>query len=82
VDELGSMSHRQLVEWSVFEEDFGPLTVHERIDANAALISHAIVNALTNGQAGDVADYGPRWESAEPKAHIVDWLSAIATKAD
>lgn len=67
------MSARELMEWSVFEETFGPLTLHERMDGAAAIIAFA-----HTGQ-GNVSDYMPRWEK-ETKGNVIDWLSAISRK--
>lgn len=65
----------ELIEWAVFEEDFGPLTLHERIDGAAAMIAYAL--HVSAGGKGDLKDFIPRWER-EGKAHITDWLSAMA----
>jgi hypothetical protein len=71
------MSARELAEWSLFEEGFGPLTLHERLDALAAQICY-IIHASAGGK-GRLEDFIPQWRRA-PKMEITDWLSALATK--
>jgi hypothetical protein len=77
--EIGRMPVRELLEWQTFEEEFGPMLIQERIDAAIALLTHqqAVYHGATDVT---VADFYPRWEDEEPKAHIVDWLSAVARK--
>jgi hypothetical protein len=67
------MSARELVEWEAFEEEMGPLLLHQRIDWAVAI--------LTAQRAGSekVKDFLPQWER-EGQAHIADWLSAMARK--
>lgn len=64
------------MEWETFEEEFGPLTLHERIDAGIALLLHQ--QALLHGMKGDVEDFLPRWERAGTGADLADWLSMMA----
>jgi len=64
------------VEWRLFEDEFGPITLHERIDAAAALIAHTVWKAA--GQEGDIGDFMPTWQR-EGAASAVDWLKAMAT---
>lgn len=58
------MGTREVGNWARFEEDFGPLTLHERIDA------------LIAAHTGEM----PRWESTRSAGSAVDFLSAIARK--
>lgn len=54
---------RELREWAAFEDDFGPLTIHERIDAAIARISYA-VHAAAGGQ-------------MDPSAFVVKWRRPV-----
>ena len=36
------MGVRELLEWQAFEEDFGPVTLHERIDGAAQQIAYNV----------------------------------------
>jgi hypothetical protein len=74
VAELGRMSTRELVEWEAFEEEMGPLLIHQRIDSAVAIL------AAQRAGSENVSDFLPRWER-EGEAHIVDWLSAMARKS-
>jgi hypothetical protein len=68
------MSVRELIEWESFEEEHGPLLLHQRIDWAVAILS------AQRAGSERVADFLPRWER-EGQAHIADWLSAMARKA-
>jgi hypothetical protein len=72
--ELGSMPATELVEWEAFEDEFGPLLVHERIDWAVAFL------VAQRAGSENVKDFLPQWER-EGQVHIADWLSAIARKA-
>ncbi len=80
------MSTRELIEWEAFEEDFGPMTVHERIDAAVAILAHqqALHHAAAQGVElhTPVTDFLPQWESETEGEgpHITDWLSAMAKR--
>jgi hypothetical protein len=78
------MSMPELIEWGTFEEDFGPLTLHERIDAAVAILAHQ--QAVYHGTDAHtpVTEFQPRWQTEaqaeEEGPHIVDWLSAMARR--
>jgi hypothetical protein len=74
---LGHVPARELTEWAMFEEEFGPLTVQERIDAMAAYVAYT-VHASAGGK-GNPADFELQWRTA-PKVPITDWLSAMARR--
>lgn len=71
------MGVREWREWVMFEEEFGPLTIQERIDAAAGLIAYT-VHATAGGKA-QLADFIPQWRP-QPKVEITEWLSAIAKR--
>jgi hypothetical protein len=73
------MPYRELIEWETFLEEFGPVTLHERLDWSVAQLVYA--QAVQGGYKGSVSDFVAEWETDEPKAHIVDWLSAVARKS-
>jgi hypothetical protein len=70
-----------LARWAEFESDFGPLTVHERIDAAAASIAYT-VHASSGGKLPP-EQFITRWK--KPKRWTDDqlwmWLGAEAKKA-
>jgi hypothetical protein len=74
------MSAWDEAEWATFEEAFGPLTLHERIDAAAAHIAYA-VHASAGGKLPP-EQFVIRW--GKPKRwtddQIVSWLDAMAKK--
>jgi hypothetical protein len=72
------MPYRRLIEWQAFEEEFGPLTLHKRLDWAVALLTYS--QAISNGYRGKPSDFLPEWESPKAVAHIADWLSAVARK--
>lgn len=72
------MSARELAEWARFEEDFGPLTLHERLDAMAGHIAYTV--HATAGGSGRMSDFMPQWRSRRRSGDIIDWLAAVATK--
>jgi hypothetical protein len=74
------MPYRRLIEWEAFEEEFGPLTLHRRIEAGFALMMQQ--QAAFHGIERPLDDFLPRWEweSGEEGPHIADWLSAVARK--
>jgi hypothetical protein len=78
VAEIGRMSAREVEEWRYFEEEFGPLTVQERIDAMAAQVSY-VAHASAGGK-GKPEDFVPQWR-AQRRMSITDWLHAKAMGA-
>ena len=68
------MSTREMVAWSAFESDFGPLTLHERIDHAAALIAFTVWKAA--GQKGRLEDFLPQWR-AEEELDAPDFFRAL-----
>ena len=71
------MSGHELMEWAVFEETYGPLTMGERIDHMAALIAYT--THASEGGKMPMAEFLPRWKR-KPDIQIEDWLSAVAEK--
>lgn len=64
--ELGSMPALEVAHWRHFEETFGPLTVHERIDA------------LIQSHTGEKV----QWRVVKPLTddQLWGWLDAMARK--
>ena len=75
---LGPIPSLELTEWAKFEEEFGPLTMHERIDHAAAYVAY-VVHASAGGQ-GKPEDFTFAWKP-KPDVDIFDWLAAVAVKA-
>jgi hypothetical protein len=76
--DVGRMSAWDLTEWAVFERDFGPLTLHERMDA---LIGHlAYVVHSTAGGKGTPEQFVPQWKTPKPLTGegVAAWFRAVA----
>jgi hypothetical protein len=58
------MSAHELAEWAVFEGEFGPLTLHERMDQ---LVGHVTGNPV-------------EWRRQAQWSSDVDWLTLLAQK--
>lgn len=59
------MSALELSEWAGFERVFGPILIHERIDAAAALIAAVVANASGGKRRGkpfQLKDFLPEWD--------------------
>jgi hypothetical protein len=56
------------MEWTAFEQVFGPITVHERIDGAAAQISYMLASAFGDGRKLDLRDFMPQWGAEEEDA--------------
>lgn len=80
VSALGQIPARELTEWAVFEEEFGPLTVQERIDAMGAHVAY-VMHASAGGK-GKLADFMPQWKSQRALSddNVVPWLMALAKR--
>jgi hypothetical protein len=67
-----------LARWAEFEGDFGPLTLHERLDALLGMVAFTIARA---GGAKDAqaADFRPRWRRQRKLTDedIWKWLGAV-----
>ena len=75
--EIGRLSAHELMEWAVFEEEYGPLTMGERIDHMAALV--AFTAHATAGGKMTMDEFVPRWQRAQKvEPDIIGWLSARA----
>jgi len=70
-----------LQEWLLFEEDFGPLTLHERIDAMSAQIAY-VVHASAGGTMRP-EEFQRRWVARRPLDDdgVVSFFSGLAKKA-
>ena len=69
---------REIVEWQTFEGEFGPVTLHERIDHAAALIAWAVFRA--QGSEAEFEDFLPRWGTADDRPSAFDFLNLHARK--
>lgn len=70
------MTMGDLVAWRRFEDEFGPLTIQERLDHGFAMLAWLLV-----GKQGDPADYLPEWGPAPEPPSMFEWLQARARKA-
>lgn len=77
------LTMRELLAWQRFEDDFGPLTLHERIDHAAALISYTVAAAagLKNdrGRAVEIVDFLPTWQREGEAPSVAEWFKAVAS---
>ena len=76
------MTGHDLAEWEAFEQSFGPIVLHERIDAAQAMLSS--VTARSHGAKGDLraVKFLPQWEGPEPQTadDMVEALRRMARK--
>lgn len=76
------MTGQDLAEWAAYEQSFGPIVVHERIDAAQAMASS--VNARLARAKGDLraVKFLPQWEGPEPQTadEMVEALRRMARK--
>ena len=66
------MTGHDLAEWEAFERSFGPIVMHERIDAAQAMASS--VNARVHRARGDLRaqKFLPQWEGARRQEQTAD----------
>lgn len=68
------ISAQTLGEWEAFEQSFGPLLVHERVDLAGALIA-----SVLSGK--PVEDFIPRWGgSEEPTPDPLGFIEGLAQR--
>ena len=76
------MTGHDLAEWEAFERSFGPIVLHERIDASQAMASSVV--ARSHGAKGDLRaqKFLPQWEGGEPQTadEMVETLRRMARK--
>jgi hypothetical protein len=74
------MTGHDLAEWAAFEQSFGPIVPHERIDAAQAMASS--VNARVHRARGDLRaeKFLPQWGGPEPQTadEMVEALRRMA----
>jgi hypothetical protein len=68
----------ELVHWHEFEQDFGPMTLHERIDVLGATIAYAIYVAH-GGKDAQPRDFLPQWQSDRPVDEVA-WFRMMAKR--
>lgn len=71
------MPASELVEWSLFEDEFGPITLQERVDIAAGMIGWRVAG---EPKGTSVEDFMPKWESGRNAPHVMDFLSALARR--
>jgi hypothetical protein len=74
------MSAREVVEWSVFEQSFGPLTIHERVD-HAGAVGAWVTASVNSDKRLRLEDFIPRWEPKR-RGDLFEFLSAQAKLND
>lgn len=75
------MTVAELLDWQEFEEDFGPMTVHERIDAAAQMIAYT-VHASAGGEASP-DKFRLQWGGGHTTPeNFFRWLGVVATRAE
>lgn len=56
------MTSRELMEWSAYEQVYGSIIPHERIDAGFAQVSMILAQAFSsNGKRYRFRDFMPKW---------------------
>lgn len=66
-----------LGEWAAFERSFGPILVHERIDAAGATICAVLANLLSSGKRYSPADFLPNWSGERAKEQSPEEMTAF-----
>ena len=76
------LTMRELLEWQTFEEEFGPITLHERVDGMAQMIAYT-VHASAGGEATP-DKFKPRWHKPRrwTDEELFAWLDVQASKGD
>jgi len=69
------LTMRELIHWQTFEEDFGPITLQERVDAAMTAISYT--THASSGGKEPIGTFRPRWQSSKP-VDMMAWLRARA----
>ena len=76
-----SLTMRELYAWADFEADFGPFTIHERVDHAAAQIAY-MVHAVAHDKDHQLPPekFLVKWQRPEPLTdeQIWAWLGALA----
>lgn len=68
---------QEMNRWAKFEQSFGPLTIHERIDNAAALICFVLNRSL--GGKANLDDFRPRYRARE-KVDLFEFLKGEANR--
>ena len=74
------MSALEVASWAEFEGDFGPLTIHERLDAVIAHIAYTVHASAGGKEAPD--KFKPRWHRPMKwnDDQLFAWLDAQARR--
>jgi hypothetical protein len=74
------------MEWQAYEQTYGSLLVHERIDAGFAQVSLILVKAFGGGKRATMRDFMPRWfqdlTADAELARGIAGLQALVNEAD
>jgi hypothetical protein len=81
------MSAGELMEWQAFEQTFGSLLIHERIDAGLAQVSLILAKAFSDkGSRYSMRDFMPKWfrdlTAEQELTRGMDQLKAMVDDAD
>lgn len=70
------MSARELLEWTAYEQVYGSLLIHERIDFGLALVAY-----MQSDGKGELRDFMPPWwqelTAEEERAKGLAWLKGL-----
>lgn len=56
------MTAGELMEWNAYEQTYGSLLIHERIDSGFAMVAMILAKAFSsNGSRYQMRDFMPRW---------------------
>lgn len=84
---MAEMTAGELTEWTAYEQVYGSVLVHERIDAGFAMIGYLIAKAFSDGKRTmTVRDFMPEWyreltKDAELQKSMA-WLKGLARAND
>ena len=71
------LSGRDLTEWAAFEQVYGPILVHERIDVAQAMICTILANSSGSKRRYELKDFLPRWDQAPRTDEVVGKMEQL-----
>jgi hypothetical protein len=80
--EVGRLPALEVAAWAAFEAEFGPLTVHERIDAAIARIAYTVHASAGGTEPPD--RFLMEWRRPKPWTddQLWAWMDAVAKKGE
>lgn len=80
------MTAGELMEWQAYEQTFGSLLIHERIDMGFAQVSLILAKSLGSAKKATMRDFMPKWfqdlTADEELARGMAQLAGLVNEAD